>query len=169
MLVTAYLDGVNLVCLCSVANGRGRVWRWWWWWVALTRYHVVRNWYCVIRWELNSSCASERGFVWAGPVVVFAVAIDGGLNGWGYSPAAVSTSPPTRSCFPVSLPPPPVHSSRCSRPLAWPSRWPWLSSGCPFDRALGVRSFGPKNRNRAIVAQFRGAPFKKAAGGGLGG
>ena len=80
MLVTAYLDGVNLVCLCSVANGRGRVWRWWWW-VALTRYHVVRNWYRVIRWELNSSCASERGFVWAGPVVVFAVAIDGGLNG----------------------------------------------------------------------------------------
>ena len=110
----------------------------------------------------------EHGFVWAGPVVVFAVAIDGGLNGWGYSPAAVSTSPTTRSCFPVSLPPPPVHSSRCSRPLAWPSRWPWLSSGCPFDRALGVRSLGPKNRNRAIVAQFRGAPFKKAAGSGLG-
>ena len=62
----------------------------------------------------------------------------------GYSPAAVSTSPATRSCFPVSLPSPPVHSSRCSRPLAWPSRWPWLSSGCPFDRALGVRSLGPK-------------------------
>ena len=92
----------------------------------------------------------------------------GGLNGWGHSPAAVSTSPATRSCFPVSLPSPPVHSSRCSRPLAWPSRWPWLSSGCPFDRALGVRSLGPKNRNRAIVAQFRGAPFKKAAGSGLG-
>src|ERR1700734_1996467 len=57
MLVTAYLDGVNLVCLCSVANGRGRVWRGWWW-VALTRYHVVHNWYRVVRWELNRSCAS---------------------------------------------------------------------------------------------------------------
>src|ERR1700691_3574552 len=91
MLVTAYLDGVNLVCLCSVVNGRGRVWRWWWW-VALTRYHVVRNWCHVIRWELNSSCVSADS-CGLGPLLCLPWQLTGVSMGGGTHPLLAHASP----------------------------------------------------------------------------
>jgi hypothetical protein len=51
--------------------------------------------------------------------------------------------------------------------LAWPSRWPWLSSGCPFDRALGD-VLGQKIETEPLWLSFGARRSKRQRGVGWG-